>query len=87
MNQPNTEFEDAWVQLSRVLASKATLKEICELFFLKGRCVGVDVGMRPLTPDTRLSPEDEAKLASVTIGEHFNHSHYGDVLEALKQTQ
>lgn len=44
MDEPkaNVEFEQAWIQLSRVISGAATLKEIAELFFMKGRCVGMD---------------------------------------------
>jgi hypothetical protein len=43
--EPNKEFEQAWIQLAPALAGSATLKEIAELFWLKGRCAGMDRGM------------------------------------------
>ena len=79
------EFEAAWAQLSRMVNHQATVKQIAELFFLKGRAVGAGHGMKPLS-EVGISPEDEAKLAAVTISERFNHSHLERVLEAQKQT-
>ncbi|HEY6244609.1 MAG TPA: hypothetical protein VIX17_11705 [Pyrinomonadaceae bacterium] len=85
MENINKRFEEDWISLSRIVDEKATLKEICELFWLKGRCAGLDAGLEFAIPSKpTLTPEDEAKLASVTIGERFNHEHYGQVLEAQK---
>ena len=89
MNTPETldkQFEQAWISLAPALAGKATLKEICELFWLKGRCAGLDAGMELVTSQKKeLSPEEEAKLASVTISERFDHAHLGEVLKAQKE--
>lgn len=46
----------------------------------------VDAVIAKLKPKPTLSPEDAAKLESKTIGEHFNHSHYEDVLRVQRQT-
>ena len=78
----NDQFEAAWIQLSRAINNKTLLKEVAELFYLRGFMDGKTDGMKPL-----LSPEDEVKLANATIGERFNHGHYSDVIKALKQTQ
>jgi hypothetical protein len=87
MSEPTKDFEAAWAQLSRVVNDAATLKEIAELFFRKGHCVGMDAAAQQFLRANPLTPEDEAKLASVTISEKFNHAHFGEVLEAQKQTQ
>lgn len=85
MSEPYKEFEEAWVSLAPALASKATLKEICELFWLKGRCAGIDAVLQIELPEKKeLTPEEETKLANVTISEKFNHEHYGQVVEAQK---
>jgi hypothetical protein len=53
----NTEFEAAWIQIAPVLAGKCSLKEIAELFWLKGRCAGMDHGMRHFAPARELVNE------------------------------
>jgi hypothetical protein len=77
------QFEDAW-ENSSALNQGATLKQIAKLWWLKGRAAGITAGMKLSLPDNSISPEDEAKLASVTIRETFNHELYGQVLEAQK---
>jgi hypothetical protein len=73
------QFEAAWTRLSRTVNNRTLLKEVAELFYLKGFMDGKTDGMKPT-----LSPQEEAKLANATIGERFNHEHYGQVLEAQK---
>lgn len=66
----------------KLISSSITAKDIYTLAWLRGRTHGVNEEMK-----RTISPEDEAKLASVTISEHFNHELYGQVLQAQKQTQ
>jgi hypothetical protein len=51
--ETNKEFERDWQSLAPVLAGAATLKEICELMWLKGRCAGMDHGMKHFAPPAR----------------------------------
>lgn len=86
MDDADKEFEAAWAQMQSLVRGVTTAKDIARLFYFKGRVAGIDAGMKIAIPDNGLTPEDAAKLESVTIGEHIDHAHLGDVLRAQKQT-
>lgn len=83
MDELDRQFEEHW-QRDGGLCDGADVKDIARLWFLKGRGAGLTEGMKLSLP---ISAEDSIKLENATIGEHFNHELYIDVLRTRRQTE